>query len=255
MKILIRTGILIVFAAFLLHDSNALVVKTTDPGVVASFQAGATIENFDDLAALTITSYSSGQTVPTANQFSSRNLLSFTSPFYNSGGASFNDPVGNPGTPIGIFAPSGGIAGDVKSGTHVAGPLATGSDEAFNNGFMEVIFPTAIQLVGFWITHASTPITLILKDSTNMNLATGDFEVTGSGGEFIGIRRDSPDVGGITIGFTESFTIDDFTFSGAPSSVPEGSATGGLLALGLLGLIGYAAGKSGAGKATKRCAL
>jgi hypothetical protein len=236
MKILIRTGILTVFAAFLLHDSNALVVKTTDPGVVASFQAGATIENFDDLAALTITSYSSGQTVPTANQFSSRNLLSFTSPFYNSGGASFNDPVNNPGTPIGIFAPSGGIAGNVKSGTNVAGPLATGSDEAFNNGFMEVIFPADIQLVGFWITHASAPITMILKDSTNTNLSTGDFQVTGSEGQFIGIQRDSPDVRGITIGFTESFTIDDFTFSAATTTVPDTGATFALLFVSLIGL-------------------
>jgi hypothetical protein len=236
MKILIRTGILIVFAAFLPLDSNALVVKTTDPGVVASFQAGATIENFDDLPALTITSYSSGQTVPTANQFSSRNLISFTSPFYNSGGASFNDPVGNPGTPIGIFAPSGGIVGDVKSGTHVAGPLATGSDEAFNNGFMEVIFPTDIQLVGFSITHASAPITMFLKDSTNTNLSTGDFQVTGSEGEFIGIQRDSADIRGITIGFTESFTIDDFTFSAATTTVPETGATFDLLFVSLIGL-------------------
>jgi hypothetical protein len=236
MKILIRTCILIVFAAFLPLDSNALVVKTTDPGVVASFQAGATIENFDDLAALTITSYSSGQTVPTANQFSSRNLISFTSPFYNSGGASFNDPVSNPGTPIGIFAPSGGIAGDVKSGTHVAGPLATGSDEAFNNGFMEVIFPTDIQLVGFSITHASAPITMFLKDSTNTNLSTGDFQVIGSEGEFIGIQRDSADIRGITIGFTESFTIDDFTFSAATTTVPETGATFDLLFVSLIGL-------------------
>jgi PEP-CTERM motif len=232
MKILIRTGLLIVFAAFLPLHSNADIVITTDAGVVAAFQAGATIENFDDLAALTITSYASGQTVPIADQFSSRSPSIFTSPFYNSGGASFNDPVGNPGTPIGIFAPSGTIAGDVVSGTHVAGPLATGSDEAFNNGFMEVIFPADMQLVGFWITHASGPITMFLKDSTNTNLTTGDFQVTGSGSQFIGIRRDSADIRGITIGFTESFTIDDFTFS----AVPEPAVTG-LLALGLLGLV------------------
>lgn len=237
MKILIRTGILIAFAAFLPLDSNALTVTTTDPGVVASFQAGATIENFDDLAALTITSYSSGQTVPTANQFSSRNLISFTSPFYNSGGASFNDPVSNPGTPIGIFAPSGGIAGDVISGTHVAGPLATGSDEAFNNGFMEVIFSSDMLLVGFWITHASGSITMFLKDSTNTNLATGDFQVTGSEGQFIGIQRDSPDVRGITIGFTESFTIDNFTFSAATTTVPDTGATFALLFVSLIGLV------------------
>ena len=244
MNILIRTGLLIVFATFLPLHSNATVVITTDPGVVAAFQAGATIENFDDLAALTITSYSSGQTVPMADQFSSRELKNFISPFYNSGGASFNDPVNNPGTRIGIFAPSGAIAGDVVSGTHVAGPLATGSDEAFNNGFMEVIFPDDMELVGFWITHASSPITMFLKDSTNTNLTTGDFQVTGSEGQFIGIIRDSADIRGITIGFTESFTIDDFTFS----TVPEPAATG-LVALGLLCLIALYA------RAAKRATL
>jgi hypothetical protein len=232
MNILIRTGLLIVFAALLPLNSNATIVITTDAGVVAAFQAGATIENFDDLAALAITSYAAGQTVPATNQFSSRDLSNFTSPFYNSGGASFNDPIGNPGTRIGIFAPSGGIAGDVISGTNVAGPLATGSDEAFNNGFMEVIFPNDMMLVGFWITHASAPITMFLKDSNNTNLSTGDFQVTGSEGQFIGIIRDSADVRGITIGFTESFTLDDFTFS----AVPEPAATG-LLALGVLCLI------------------
>jgi VPDSG-CTERM motif len=241
MNILSRTAILIAFGAFLPLNSNALVVTTTDPSVVASFQAGATIEHFDDLPALPITSYSSGQTVPAADQFSSRNLISFTSPFYNSGGASFNDPVSNPGTPIGIFAPGGGIAGDVKSGTHVAGPLVVGSDEAFNNGFMEVIFPTDIQLVGFSITHASSPITMFLKDSTNTNLSTGDFQVTGSQGDFIGIKRNSADVRGITVGFTESFTIDDFTFSAAPvTTVPDTSSTAGLLAISLAGLFYFA---------------
>ena len=234
MNILIRTGLLIVFAAFLPFHSNATIVITTDPGVVAAFQSGATIENFDDLAALTIASYASGQTVPLANQFSSRNLSKFNSPFFNSGGASFNDPVNNPGTRIGIFAPSGAIAGDVVSGGNVAGPLAGGSDQAFGNGFMEVIFPTDMRLVGFWITHASGPITMFLKDSNNSNLTTGDFQVTGSEPQFIGIIRDSADIRGITIGFTESFTIDDFTFS----TVPEPAATG-LLALGVLCLVAW----------------
>ena len=236
MSIFVRTGLLIVFAAFLPLHSKATVLITTDPNAVAAFQAGATVENFDNLTALTITSYASGQTVPAADQFSSRDTSSFTSPFYNSGGASFNDPVGNPGTPIGIYTPSGAIAGNVRSGTNVAGPLAGGSTEAFNNGFMEVIFPTDVARVGFWITHASGPLTMFLKDATNTNLLTGDVQVTGSEGQFIGIQRPSTDVRGITIGFTESFTLDDFTYSAATTLVPE-PATTGLVALGLLSLI------------------
>src|SRR5689334_25372673 len=97
-------------------QSPAAILVTSNATQVAQFQSGATVENFDDLPGLGITSYDNGQVVPTANQFSSRNTLTFTSPFFNSGSASFNDPVGNPGTPIGIFKPQGAtIGGDVKS--------------------------------------------------------------------------------------------------------------------------------------------
>ena len=213
----------LIAAVVTVHASAAwaLVIVTTDPAQAAAFQSGATIENFDNLPALTITSYASGQTVPAADQFSSRNLVTFTAPFFNSGGASFNDPIGNPGTRIGIFDPDGPIAADVRSPNNVAGPLATGTNLAFGNGFMEVIFPADMRRVGMWVTHGT--ITVFLKDSTNTNLSTGDAQVTGSAGQFIGVARDTADVRGLTIGFPESFTFDDFTFATTP--VPEPAST------------------------------
>jgi hypothetical protein len=227
--------VLVCLVAMQATQSSALPLVTSNPSEVAQFQAGATVENFDDLAALTITSYDNGQTVPAANRFSSRNLVAFTSPFFNSGGASFNNPVGNPGTPIGIFDPDGAIAGDVKSPNHVAGPLVgDGSFEAFDNGFMEVIFPADVLRVGFWVTHGT--ITMFLKDSNNTNLATGDVQVTGSAGQFIGIQRDTADVRGVTIGFTQAFTIDDFTTSS--TAVPEPSSSL-LIAMGFAALVGW----------------
>ena len=110
----IRGVVLTCLVATLPTESSGLTLISSDASAVAQFQTGATVESFDDLAALTITTYDDGQTVPAANQFSSRNLVAFTSPFFNSGGASFNDPVGNPGTPIGIFDPDGAIAGEVE---------------------------------------------------------------------------------------------------------------------------------------------
>src|SRR5262245_38602701 len=85
----------ILAAILTLHASTsfATVIQTTNASQAAAFQAGATIENFDNLSALGITSYASGQTVPSGNQFSSRNLVTFTSPFFNSGGASFGNPI------------------------------------------------------------------------------------------------------------------------------------------------------------------
>ena len=226
--------VLVCLVAMLPTETSGLSLITSDSSEIAQFQTGATVENFDDLSALTITSYDDGQTVPTANQFSSRSLGAFTSPFFNSGGASFNDPVGNPGTPIGIFDPDGAIAGEVKSPNNVAGPLMVGSDEAFNNGFMEVIFPADVIRVGFWITHGSD-VQLILKDSNNTNLMTGDFSVTGNAGQFIGIQRDTADVRGVTI-LLDAFTIDDFTYSSMPIPEPSSSL---LIAMGLTALVGW----------------
>jgi hypothetical protein len=230
----VRSLVLTCAVALLPIESFGLVIVTSDPNEVALFQTGATIEDFDDLAALTITSYDDGQSVPAANQFSSRDLAAFTSPFFNSGGASFNDPVGNPGTPIGIFDPDGAIAGEVQSPANVAGPLTVGTDQAFDNGFMEVIFPADVIRVGFWITHG-TDIQLILKDANNTNHSTGDFSVTGSAGEFIGIQRDAADVRGVTIVF-DAFTIDDFTYSTTP--IPEPSVAV-LIGLGLTAMVGW----------------
>jgi hypothetical protein len=211
-------------------SARAATITTTDAATVAAFQTGATIERFDDLSALLITSYGAGQTVGPAEQFSSRNGL--TQPTFHSGGASPNDPVGNPGTPIGIFEPSGGISGNVVSPNHVAGPLVINESEAFNFGFMEVIFPVGASSVGFWVTFGE--VVMDLRDVDGNPLTTGDTTINGSTGQFIGISRDAADVRvAAIVGATEAFTIDDFTFVMGTSSptVPEpGSVAGGLLA-------------------------
>jgi len=219
--------------------AHALSINTTDPGVISTFQTGAAIETFDTLAGLTITSYAS-VAVPAANQFSSRNLANPNLPAFNSGGATFANPAGNPGTPIGIFDPAEGIAADFHSANNVAGPLEVGSDQAFGTGFMEVIFQTPVSKVGFWVTHGG--VQLILKDINNQNLVIGDVTVTGSQGNFIGIDRGVADIGGITLiggalGFTNvSFTIDDFTSSGSTSTVPDAGSTLSLLGMAFAGL-------------------
>jgi hypothetical protein len=214
---------------------------TSDPLLVAAFQAGAFIERFDDLNAFTITSYGSGQLIDATQTFSSRNGA--TQPTFNSGGASPSDPVGNPGTPIGIFAPSGGISGNVVSPNNVAGPLVINEKEPFNFGFMEVIFPLGASKVGFWITHGE--LTLQLRDIDGNTLTTGDFEVNGVANQFVGLSRNSADAFvAALVGSGDAFAIDDFTFAtGNGTSVPEPAGViGGLLAFlsagGFLGMAG-----------------
>lgn len=218
--------------------AHAVIISTTNAGVVSTFQTGAAIETFDTLSGLIITSYAS-VTVPLGNQFSSRNLANLNLPAFNSGGATFTNPAANPGTRIGIFDPAGGIAAEFRSPNNVAGPLEVGTDLAFGAGFMEVIFQNPASRVGFWVTHGS--VQLILKDTSNTNLALGDVTITGSQGTFIGIDRGVADIGGITLlaAGSLSFTIDDFTSSASPptATVPDAGGTLSLLSLAFAGLM------------------
>ena len=100
---------------------------------------------------------------------------------------------------------------------------------------MEVIFPADVIRVGFWVTQGNS-IQLILKDSNNSNLTTGDVSATGNAGQFIGIQRDTADVRGVTIGFDVAITMDDFTYS-STAMIPEPS-TSLLIGIGLTALLG-----------------
>lgn len=218
-------------------EIGAVIINTADAGTITTFQTGASIEKFDDVNALTIISYGS-VSVPAGNQFSSRDINNPNVPSFNSGGATFNDPASNPGTLVGVFDPSDVIENDFSSPNNVIGPLQVGTDLSFGAGFIEVIFQNPVDKVGFQVTHGS--LTMFLKDVNNSNLATGDVQVSGTEGNFIGIQRGSADIGGITIvsaNQNDSFTLDDFTFTlASENSVPDGGATAGLLALGIGGL-------------------
>ena len=215
------TAAVLVFGA--LGSAQAVTINTNVAGNIAAFQAGATVENFDTgLTGLVITNYS-GVNVPAGSQFNSRSLANPLVPEFNSGGATFTNPASNPGTPVGVFNPEGGIAAEVSSQTNVIGPLVVGSTQAFGSGFMEVIFTNPVNKVGFQVTHGS--VTLILKDINNSNLAGVDSSVNGTIGNFIGISRSTADIGGVTILSTnqnDSFTLDDFTFGrGTTTTVPD----------------------------------
>jgi len=212
--------------------AQATILKTTNQTQVNDFSNGMNVEDFDDLTGTALTSYDPGQTILEASRFSSRG--SATNPTFHSGGASPNDPVGNPGTPVGVITPSGAIIGDVESGENVAAPLVIGSDEPWNNAFMEVIFfPGNVERVGFWVTHGSVQLTLRNRQGNDL---TGDATVTGDEGEFIGISRDGASDIAVVALFAQggdAFTIDDFTYA---DSVPEPSQAI-LLGVGALALL------------------
>jgi hypothetical protein len=213
--------------ASLATPALADIINTSKAGQVSAFQAGADVENFDDLDGTPLSSYAPGQVVAPGSRFSSRDGTE--APTFHSGGGSPNDPVGNPGTPIAIISPSGAIIGDVESGENVAAPVVINTDEPWNNGFMEVIFPIEVDKVGFWVTHGT--IRLTLRNRSGGDLETGDVEVVGTAGNFIGIERDAQDIAVAAIfndGGGDAYTFDDFTSTADP--VPEASASLGSLA-------------------------
>jgi len=206
---------------------QASTINTSNPAQISNFQNGATVENFDSLTALEITSYAT-VTVPAANQFNSRDINNPNVPEFNSGGATFTDPKSNPGTPVGVFDPQGGIASDVTSQQNVIGPLIVGTDQSFGTGFMEVIFKNPVSKIGLEVTHGS--LVVFLKDVNNSNLSGSDATLNGTAGNFVGSDRGVNEIGGLTILSTsqnDTFTLDDFTFATATTgnTVPDGGAT------------------------------
>jgi hypothetical protein len=208
--------------------THAAIITTSNPGDIAAFESGATVQTFDNIAGVTAVPITDYTVMDLTGTTALINKDPAQSAFFNSGGASFNDPVGNPGVPIGIASPGGGIVGDKFSGNNVAGPVNTVPPPftLFEPGsFMEVIFPTGVSKVGLYVSHGS--LTLILKDENNSNLSTGDFTGTASSGEYLGITRTSADVRGVTILGQGAFTIDDFTYGNSTTggTVPDNGST------------------------------
>lgn len=203
--------------------AKASVVVITNPADVAAFLAGTTTETFDDLSALAVTSYAAADA--TGHTFSSRNAA--TSPTFDSGGATPSNPASNPGIPVGIVAPGGGIAGDVKSGSNVAGPINVAPpplDVFSPNAFMEIAFPQGKDAtkVGFWVTHGTVNVN-VQDDS----LSALDSTVV-SAGSFVAFTRGAAEIRnvGLTSG-SGAFTIDDFSYAYTSSSTGGTGGTGG----------------------------
>ena len=216
--------------------SNAATINSNDAAVYASFATGATLQNFEatTVVPLTISSYSSAlnssTAVPTASQLS----LDVADLLFHSGGASFNNPIGNPGTPTVLLKLDGGIAGDAHSATNVVGSLEINTDLLDLDNFVEIVFINALQSrVGVWLNPSLGNVTFTAFDSTGNSLES----VSGTAGNFVGIDRAAADIRFVSIvGSASAFTIDDLTYAGArTTTVPAPGA--GLLALGLCGLL------------------
>jgi hypothetical protein len=177
----------------------------------------------------------SGTAVPAAAQLG----LDITGLLFHSGGGSFNNPVGNPGTPTALLQLTGGIAANAHSPTNVVGSLEINTENLDLDNFIEVVFITTLQgRVGLWLNPGLGNATLQAFDSTGTSLES----ITGTAGNFVGIQRTANEIKFVSIvGGPAGFTIDDLTFGQAtsttPPSVPEANSLW-LLVFGLFGLLG-----------------
>lgn len=210
---------------------QAAIVDTNNSGAVSTFQSGATVVSFESISGRTpqeITSYTAGDPV------SSTSFI-----FDEIPGVQFS-VGGTPGTNSpALYKLSGGIAGDAKSPATVLGPVDFDLTTKFNsNALIEIFFPTKVSRVGFWL-NPSLGNALIIAADTNFAFSGVNETTLESGnvtaGNFVGIERPTADIGGfkiLALG-TNGFTIDDFTFGGGTTAVPE-PTTFALFGAGLL---------------------
>lgn len=221
-------------------SSWAIPINTSDLTVYAAFAAGATIEDFEGVSGMTPLSLSdyinasdSSVVVPADAQLSD----DIAGLFFHSGGASFNDPAGTPGTPAALISLSAGIASDAQSATNVIGSLEINSEFLDIDNFIEIIFLGGnVNRAGVWLNPSRGNALLTAFDSTGSALES----VQGTAGNFVGIQRASNEIRFVSLVSLSSagFTADDLTFGqSGVSTVPEPASL--LLVVVAMAMVGW----------------
>ncbi len=116
---------LAVSALALASASMATPINTNDITVYNTFATGATLQNFENIAGMTplpLDSYDNALNSSTAVPAAAQLGLDIPGLLFHSGGGSFNNPTGNPGTPTALLE-LGLIVDDAHSASNVVGSL------------------------------------------------------------------------------------------------------------------------------------
>jgi hypothetical protein len=206
------------------------------------FATGGTVQTFESISGMTplsLSSYANALNSSTNVGLDAQLGLDIGGLLFHSGGGSFNNPTGNPGTPTALLQLTGGIAGNAHSATNVVGSLEINTTLLDLDNFIEIVFINTLQnRVGVWLNPALGNVTFTAFDSSGNSLES----VTGNAGNFVAVQRATADIKFVSIvGGAAGFTIDDLTFAGVTTptpKVPEPSSLS-LLALGCLAVFGF----------------
>ncbi len=229
------------YALILAGTGLATPINTNDLTVYNAFATGATLQNFENISGMTplpLNSYANALNSSTAVPVAAQLGLDISGLLFHSGGGSFNDPTGNPGTPTALLALDGrdDIVDDAHSATNVVGSLEINTENLDLDQFIEIVFISTLQArVGVWLNPSLGNVTMTAFDSTGNSLES----VAGTAGNFVGFERGGADIKFVSIVNTAGgFTIDDLTYAGARTTTTV-SEPGSLVLLGL-SLLGLA---------------
>jgi PEP-CTERM motif len=214
--------------------SFSTAINTNDINVYNTFATGATLQNFESISGMTplpLSSYTNALNSSTAVPAAAQLGLDISGLLFHSGGGSFNNPTGNPGTPTALLGGLADIVDDIRSGRNFVGSLEINTENLDLDQFIEIVFINTLQArVGVWLNPSLGNVTMTAFDSSGSSLE----QVSGTAGNFVGFERSAADIKFVSIvnNNAAGFTIDDLTYAGARTTTPV-SEPGSLALLGL----------------------
>jgi PEP-CTERM motif len=212
----------------------ATTINTNDITVYNAFATGATLQNFESISGMTplgLASYTNALDSSTAVPVAAQLGLDIPGLLFHSGGGSFNNPTGNPGTPTALLGGLADIVDDIRSGRNFVGSLEINTENLDLDQFIEIVFINTLQArVGVWLNPSLGNVTMTAFDSSGSSLE----QVSGTAGNFVGFERSAADIKFVSLvnNNAAGFTIDDLTYAGARTTTPVSEPS----SLALLGL-------------------
>lgn len=210
-----RKALGVVSLCLLSSTTSAAPINTNDVNVYNAFAAGATLVDFNNvagLAPLPLDSYVNAANSTTAVPASAQLSGQIAGVHFHSGGASFNNPAGTPGTPVALLQLGGAIAGDARSATNVIGSLEINTETLDIDNFLEIIFLGGdVNRAGVWLNPSLGNVLITAFDNAGQSLES----VVGTAGNFAGLLRATNDIRFIsivTLTTGTGFTADDLTY-------------------------------------------